>query len=54
MLNIRKIFCWHLWINILRLEGSVVTKKYGSFAIKRPVYVDYCPKCGAIRGRHEG
>lgn len=54
MSKIRKFFCRHFWINILRLEGSVVTRKYGTFEIKKPMFVDYCPKCGAIRGRHEG
>lgn len=53
MSKILKFLCRHFWINILRLEGQVVTKKHGAFNIEKPILVDYCPKCGAIRGRHE-
>ncbi len=47
---IKKLFCKHCWINILRLQGEVTTKK-GVYIIDEVIFVDYCPKCGKIRGR---
>lgn len=48
---LRRLFCRHFWINILRLGGEVQTK-HGVFPIEGDVFIDYCPKCGSFRDRH--
>lgn len=49
---LRRLLCLHKWIRILRLSGPVQTKSK-TYIIKDVICVDYCPRCGSIRGRNE-
>ncbi len=48
---LRKLFCRHCWINVLRLGGEIKTI-YGVHKVSGNAYVDYCPKCNCFRVRH--
>ena len=47
---LRRLFCRHLWINILRVGGDIHTK-YGTYTLPEDVAIDYCPKCNYFRER---
>lgn len=49
---LRRLLCFHFWINILQIGGEVQTK-HGNFPIEGTVYIDYCPKCQSFRERRK-
>lgn len=49
---LRRLFCRHFWINILKIGGEVTTRR-GVYPIEGTVFIDYCPKCRSFRERRD-